>query len=148
MKPSRVPRLDVAGEFRTRALGCCRLGPGEVWTDPVNGHRVAVMNAADTDAVGELCSGDSPVLVVNDPPYNVSLGTPETDALSVTSLSEYIEWCRQWVVSTVEIIAEMEVEACPAPNESQLDSDRLAKPERPPYWRMVENRSLRPVNSV
>jgi site-specific DNA-methyltransferase (adenine-specific) len=106
MKPSRVPRLDAAGEFRTRALRCCRLGPGEVWTDPVNGHRVAVMNAADTDGIGGLCSGDSPVLVVNDPPYNVSLGTPKTDALAVTNVTDYIEWCRQWVVSTANIIAE------------------------------------------
>lgn len=106
MKPSRVPRLDVAGEFRARALECCRMRPGEIWTDPVKGHRVAVMDAADADAIGELCAGEAPALVVNDPPYNIAVGNPGTDALSVTNLTDYIEWCRRWVVSTQRVIAE------------------------------------------
>ncbi len=106
MKPSRVPRLDTAGEFRTRALECCRLRSGEIWSDPVMGHRVAVMDATDVSVITELCSGAAPALVVNDPPYNVALGSPETDALSVTNLSDYIAWCRRWVQSTLKNIGE------------------------------------------
>ncbi len=106
MKPSRIPRLDEAGEFRAQALGCCRIGPGDIWTDPVNGHRVAVMDAADPDSLGRLCSGVAPTLVVNDPPYNIAVGNDGTAALSEVDLTDYIAWCRRWVKTTLRITAE------------------------------------------
>ena len=87
----------MAGPFRTRVLDCCRLGPGEVWEDPLSGHRVAVIDAADPAAVGRLCSEAAPSLVINDPPYNVDLGAPESEALSVKKIPDYIKWCRRWV---------------------------------------------------
>ena len=59
MKPSRIPRLDEAGEFRAHALKRCRIGPGEIWTDPVKGHRVAVIDAADADRLREARVGEA-----------------------------------------------------------------------------------------
>ena len=41
--------------------------------------------------------------------------------------------------------APMEVDECPTPNTSYSLSQRLGKPAKPWYWRMVSMRSLRPV---
>jgi site-specific DNA-methyltransferase (adenine-specific) len=41
MKNNPLPRLDTSPEIRERLLPHCRLAPGEIWQDPVGGHRVA-----------------------------------------------------------------------------------------------------------
>ena len=105
MKNSRIPRLDITGVFRSRALECCRLKKGEVWTDDVRGHRVAVIDATDLPAVQNLCSGDAPSLVINDPPYNIAVGRSSSDALSAGNPDAYIEWCRRWISAALSILA-------------------------------------------
>ena len=36
----KLTRLDIKGELKDKILPLCRLQKGEIWEDPVNGHRV------------------------------------------------------------------------------------------------------------
>ena len=47
--------------------------------------------------------------------------------------------------SAMPSAAEIEVEECAVPKASYSLSSRLGKPDRPPAWRSVGKRSLRPV---
>jgi hypothetical protein len=40
-----LERLDLHGELQKKILPLCRLKYGEVWKDPVNGHKVGVLDA-------------------------------------------------------------------------------------------------------
>eukprot|EP00962_Isochrysis_galbana_P041568 scaffold15304_cov104-Isochrysis_galbana.AAC.1 len=62
-------------------------------------------------------------------------------AMEVRSLSRPCSSCATAMPSAAEI----DVVECPAPNTSYSDSDRLAKPDRPPFWRRVGMRWRRPV---
>ena len=106
MKRSGIQRLDKPGELRERVLECCRLKSGELWDDPVNGHRVGVIDAGDAAALRRLCSNATPTLIIHDPPYNIAVGKSGTNALPVRELEDYIGWCRGWVSSTVDVAAE------------------------------------------
>lgn len=51
-----------------------------------------------------------------------------------------------WLLPTdIPMADEMDVDECPAPKQSNSDSDRLANPDSPPLCRSVCIRSLRPV---
>ena len=76
--------------MRARLLPLCRLQPGQVWTDPLNGHRVGCLDAADGRAVSDLMTGERAILAVHDPPYNLA-------SFERRSISEYVDWARQWV---------------------------------------------------
>lgn len=90
MKNNPLPRLDRSPDIRARLLPLCRLQPGEVWTDPLNGHRVGCLDAADSRAISDLMTGERATLAVHDPPYNLA-------SFERRSISEYVDWARQWV---------------------------------------------------
>jgi hypothetical protein len=47
-----LPRLDESPELRSRLLPYCRLRPGAAaWVDPISGHRVACIDAANAESV-------------------------------------------------------------------------------------------------
>ncbi len=50
----QLTRLDIDEGLRKAILPFCRLKMGDVWSDPVSGHRVAVMDATDAEAVKRL----------------------------------------------------------------------------------------------
>lgn len=54
MDKNPLPRLDKTGELYQGLLPLCRLGPGDVWHDPLGMHTVACVDAVDADAVGSL----------------------------------------------------------------------------------------------
>ena len=91
MHNNPLPRLDEATDLRERLLDHCRLKPGDVWTDPVAGHRVACIDSTDASAVSSMMGDTLATLAVHDPPYNLV-------AFEMRSIAEYIEWCRRWVV--------------------------------------------------
>jgi len=70
----KLTRLDLQGELREKILPLCRLKKGEIWDDPVIGHRVGVLDASNSAAVYELMNGEKIGLALNDPPYNVMVG--------------------------------------------------------------------------
>ena len=82
MTKEAIPRLDTDVEFRKRLLPFCRLKKGEIWEDPIKGHRVGVLDATQLQDVLEIMADKRTKLVVNDPPYNVKVGNKKTDNLS------------------------------------------------------------------
>jgi len=90
MKNNPLPRLDTATAMRQKLLPYCRLRPGELWQDAVQGHRVGCLDATDSQAVQELMGAEKAELAIHDPPYNLA-------AFAVKSVLEYMDWCRRWV---------------------------------------------------
>ena len=99
MKNNPLPRLDSSPELRRRLLPYCRLKLGEIWTDPVRGHRVGCLDAGNHRHVSKIMTEEKAQLAIQDPPYNVA-------AFDRMSLEEYIQWCRAWVSHTFSVLAE------------------------------------------
>lgn len=93
-----LPRLDKAPELRQQLLPYCRLRPGEIWQDPLKGHRVMCGDATGLAQMGQLCDGQLGQLAVHDPPYNLV-------AFEQRQLDKYIQWCREWVEVTQSCLA-------------------------------------------
>jgi site-specific DNA-methyltransferase (adenine-specific) len=98
MQNHPLPRLDDARELRSELLKYCRLRPGEVWRDPVSGHQVGCLNAAEISDVQLLMAGRKAHLAIQDPPYNLV-------AFERRAVEEFVSWCRKWVKSTEAALA-------------------------------------------
>jgi DNA modification methylase len=106
MGKEKIPRLDGYNEIKEKILPCCRLRPGEIWEDPVRGHRVGCLDAADVSGISKLMNGKRAVLSIQDPPYNVVVGSSNTGGLGKISSEGYIEWSRKWVWNAVNVLAD------------------------------------------
>ena len=104
MATEPLPRLDSDTEIRKKLLTHCRLKPGEIWEDPVRGHKVGVLDATCPDAVSEIMGYEKAKLALNDPPYNVSVGNKTTQNLDKLNLAEYMEFSRNWVENTINVL--------------------------------------------
>ena len=93
----KLTRLDLRGELREKILPLCRLKNGEIWDDPVNGHRVGVLDASNSVDITKLMSGEKVDLALNDPPYNVMVGNENTVNLSKIDLQEYLKFSEDWI---------------------------------------------------
>lgn len=100
-KKEELKRLDLGGELREKILPLCRLQYGEVWEDPIGGHRVGVLDATKEEDVKKIMGGIKAVLAVNDPPYNVVVGNANTKNLSKIGLAEYLEFSKKWIENAV-----------------------------------------------
>lgn len=98
-------RIDADPDLHRRLLKYCRLGPGEIWTDPVRGHRVGVLDAGDAEAVRALAGTERATLAVNDPPYNVVVGSTNTGSLSKQELRIYMDFSHRWVGNCLGVMA-------------------------------------------
>ncbi len=105
MQREQLTRLDIDDELRARILPLCRLHVGEVWVDPVAGHRVGVIDACDPVAVRSLTKNENIDLALNDPPYNVKLAGKSTDALFELTTSEYDEFSSAWISNCLSSLA-------------------------------------------
>lgn len=106
MATEAIPRLDNSQEIYRRVLPLCRLKRGDIWEDPQGRHRVGVLDATDPDEVEKLFGEDRATLMVNDPPYNITVGKRKSKALSELPLEEYIHFSRQWVKNALEVMEE------------------------------------------
>jgi site-specific DNA-methyltransferase (adenine-specific) len=97
MRNNPLPRLDASEELRQRILPLCRLQRGQTWVDPLGRHKVACIDAGDSDLVVDLMDGEKASLAIHDPPYNLV-------AFEERELGEYILWCKQWVENTITIL--------------------------------------------
>jgi len=95
MHNNPLPRLDENPERRERLLEHCRLREGEIWTDPVAGHRVGCLDASDCHSVASFMGTSVATLAIQDPPYNLV-------AFETRSIGEYIEWCRKWISASLK----------------------------------------------
>ncbi len=102
----RLGRLDVDLELSSRLLQYCRLNEGEVWEDPVRGHRVGVLDATQAGDMERLLGNEKADLVVNDPPYNVVVGNANSASLSKTNLGNYLSFSRAWVANAISAMKE------------------------------------------
>ncbi len=100
----RLERLDLHGELRKKILPLCRLKYGDIWEDPVNGHKVGVLDATKLDDVKKISDGEKAKLVVNDPPYNVPVGNANTNALFKIDIEKYLEFSKKWVRNVIDIM--------------------------------------------
>ena len=98
MKNHPIERLDKNPKTRERLLPFCRLERGEIWEDPVHGHRVGCLNAASEKDVSFLMGSKKAVLSIQDPPYNLA-------AFEKRAITEYIDWCKKWVGETERMLA-------------------------------------------
>ena len=99
MKKNPLPRLDQSEDLRNQLIPCCRLAPGEIWEDELNGHRVGCLDATDSVAIASLMGEERAALAIHDPPYNLA-------AFEVKGISEFIEWCCRWVAITYNVLSE------------------------------------------
>ncbi len=98
MKNNPLPRLDESLHAREALLPFCRLKAGEIWEDPLAGHRVGCLDASAADQVERLMDGRKAVLAIQDPPYNLV-------AFDERPLERFIGWCEQWVRNTERIMS-------------------------------------------
>jgi site-specific DNA-methyltransferase (adenine-specific) len=99
-------RLDNNPEIREKILPLCRLKKGEIWKDPIRGHKVGVLDAAIPEEVQTIFGAEQAVLSVQDPPYNVAVGAENTENLFKWNLTEYIEWSKKWVDNNMNVISD------------------------------------------
>lgn len=90
MHKSPIPRLDQRADLHDALLAYCRLAPGEIWKDPVNGHKVGCIDATNDSDLQKLYGKDKSSLFIQDPPYNLVI-------FETKSVDEYIAWSRKWV---------------------------------------------------
>jgi site-specific DNA-methyltransferase (adenine-specific) len=93
MKNHTLPRLDANEDVRQALLPFCRLAPGEIWTDPVRGHRIGCVDAGNSQQIDGLMEGRKASLAIHDPPYNLA-------AFEKRSVEEFTDWCSQWIETT------------------------------------------------
>ncbi len=102
----QLPRLDSNPQIREDLLPLCRLRRGEVWEDPVHGHRVGVLDARVPIDLQALMGSAKADLAINDPPYNITVGSANTRNLSKTDLTSYMDFSRKWVGAMLAVMAE------------------------------------------
>ncbi|RMH73608.1 MAG: site-specific DNA-methyltransferase [Gemmatimonadetes bacterium] len=94
-----LPRLDCHPEIRKTLLEYCRLQPGEVWVDPLRGHRVGCGDATHAGHIRQLMGDERAQLAIHDPPYNLV-------AFEERPPADFIEWCRKWVQLTLKYLSD------------------------------------------
>jgi len=106
MSQEPFSRLDSNPEMREQLLPYCRLKSGEIWCDDISGHRVGVLDAAKADDIKRLFINEKATLAVQDPPYNVAVGSDNTVNLFQWSLQEYMQWSQKWIENNRQVLAD------------------------------------------
>ena len=104
MAKENLKRIDSNRHIRPSLLPHCRLKYGEVWQEPVCGHKVACIDASNEEDIQMLMDNDKSSLAIQDPPYNVVVGNTNSDRLSRISVENYIDWSRKWVRNTCKVL--------------------------------------------
>lgn len=99
-------RLDADPDLHDRFAEYCRLGPGDIWTDPQRGHRVGRLDATSEEDLSRIASGQTIRVAVNDPPYNMKVGAVASDVFGNTPLAAYLEFSKRWIDATISVLAD------------------------------------------
>ncbi|PIU67113.1 MAG: site-specific DNA-methyltransferase [Armatimonadetes bacterium CG07_land_8_20_14_0_80_40_9] len=100
----RVERLDLHGELQKKILPLCRLKYGDIWEDKVFGHKVGVLDAIKQEDVKEILGDEKAKLIVNDPPYNITVGNANTNALFKINIEKYLKFSKEWVRNAILVM--------------------------------------------
>ena len=98
MRNNPLPRLDRDLDVRRQLLPHCRLKLGEIWVDPISGHRVGCLDATSKDSIQRIMGDEYAKLAIHDPPYNLT-------AFELREIGEFIDWCKKWISITYDVIA-------------------------------------------
>lgn len=104
MSKEQIPRIDSNEKIKKLLLPYCRLKSGKIWEDSKSGHKVGCLDAAEDKDILKLMGKHKSVLAIQDPPYNVVVGNNNTKNLGKISLDKYIDWCKNWVKNTNDIL--------------------------------------------
>ncbi len=96
--------MDSHEELWEKILPFCRLRYGEIWEDPLRGHRVGVLDATRLEDIQRIIGNKKARFVHSDPPYNVMAGNAATNSLFRISLEEYLKFSEEWVRNAVAIM--------------------------------------------
>ncbi len=97
----KLKRIDKNKKAGGMFSAFCRLKYGDVWEDKEKGHRVGVLDAASAPDVRKIMGKEKAGLVINDPPYNVAVGSANTKSLSKINIEKYLEFSKKWVKNAV-----------------------------------------------
>ena len=100
----KLQRLDLHGQLRKEILPLCRLKYGDIWEDPVRGHKVGVLDATKIEDVKKIVGDEKAPLIINDPPYNVAVGNANTENLFKISLEKYLDFSQEWIKNAIKIM--------------------------------------------
>jgi len=104
MPKEKLKRIDGGKDVRSALLAHCRLKQGQIWYDPVSGHRVGCLDAGNEQAITELMTTERSSLAIHDPPYNLAVGNTKSENLGQTSVKDYIDWSKKWVRATNRVL--------------------------------------------
>jgi len=104
MLQEKLERIDGNDVLRKKLLPYCRVKCGQIWEDPICGHRVACLDAVNETDVELLLGEDRAALAIQDPPYNVAVGNVNSDNLGRFPVEDYIQWSRRWISNTSSIL--------------------------------------------
>ena len=99
----KIGRLDIDQDLRRKILPYCRLKYGDIWEDAA-GHRVGVLDAVNLDDVKKISGSSRPSLIINDPPYNIKVGSANTESLFKIGRKNYLGFSRQWVNNALQVM--------------------------------------------
>lgn len=99
-----LERLDLHGELQKKILPLCRLKYGDVWKDPIKGHKVGVLDATKIEDVRKIMGSEKTKLIINDPPYNVAVGNASTDNLFKMHLQDYLDFSEKWIKNAIKVM--------------------------------------------
>ena len=97
MSKIKLPRLDLPSKEREELLKHCRLKPGQVWIDPICGHRVGCLDASKKSDIKKLMRESLATLAVHDPPYNLV-------AFDLMEIDAFTAWCKKWIKLSVNYL--------------------------------------------
>ncbi len=95
MKNIELKRIDADEETTAKLLPFCSLKLGDIWIDPVFGHKIACIDSTDSAQVKKMMNGEKAKLAIHDPPYNFI-------AFDIQRLDKFIQWCKHWIKNTAE----------------------------------------------
>jgi len=97
LRKNALPRLDLPSEKRSELLKQCRLKPGDIWVDPVSGHKVGCLDCAKKNNINKLMGAETAALAVHDPPYNLV-------CFDVREVRDFTMWCKKWIDLSVDYL--------------------------------------------
>ena len=100
----KLTRLDIDENLRKKILPFCRLKKGEIWNDPKGRHKIGVLDATSPEDVKKIFGREKIQLVINDPPYNIVVGSANTQNLSKIKINDYIKFSEKWVENVVSVL--------------------------------------------
>ncbi|MGY6551816.1 MAG: DNA-methyltransferase [Erythrobacter sp.] len=101
-----IQRIDGDEELRKKLLPLCRLDFGQEWQDEKSGHKVAVIDATDSNSVKAVFAGASATACIADPPYNVVVGARNTPALGQMTQQIYDQFTAAWLDAVMPMLTD------------------------------------------